>query len=349
MSNLFHDNLFFILCILLGVLIIQQFINTTYYDNLLSYMNGNGNTYKSVEGFSNNSVSNDALRDAKRKIEKAVEAGMREGFQNEIQENPTYLNRDPLVKLQLFYKPSCPHCRNFMPVWSRIINNLPANATYEEINCETDIKKAAENKITTVPSIFLIINDTKTQYHGNRSYKDIDAFLRANGVALVERRFEEFGDLDSNPDGNPDQKLNPNCPSVSFDKDLDIANDKYLYQIFNADGQFGYAVGGYNEDKVMTPFAAAYSTIDSYLSSLPDIDNPGKNTYKNIDECAGLYAQNIINFGLCDANELNKIAEYQKNIKSGNYKSRVDGGSDRDYNDNEKVVAAIKKVCNMDY
>ena len=88
------------------------------------------------------------------------------------------------------------------------------------------------------------------------------------------------------------------CPSVTFDKQADVANDKYMFQIFNADGQYGYAVGGNNKDKMFTPFTAAYSTVDSYLSSLPDV--------KNAKECASLYATEIRGFGLCDDEQLNK-------------------------------------------
>ena len=91
----------------------------------------------------------------------------------------------------------------------------------------------------------------------------------------------------------PTNALSANCPLVTFDKEIDIANDSYMYQIFNSSGQYGYATGGYNADKLLTPFQAAYSTIDSYLSSLPDDNDPTKNSYKNVNECANLYANNI--------------------------------------------------------
>ena len=89
---------------------------------------------------------------------------------------------------------------------------------------------------------------------------------------------------------------------------------------------------------------AAYSTVDSYLSSLPDNDDPTKNSYKNINECASLYANNIVNFGLCDAEQLDNILAYQKKINSGENTMRVDG---TDYNTNTNVVNAIKQVCGV--
>ena len=341
---MFYDNLFIVLCLLFSVLLIQQFMGTTFYTTIIDKF---GNRYNTPENMKRDIEK--VVRDAQNKINKAVEAGIREGFQNSGSNssnrssgdiNPSYLNKSPQYKLQLFYKPSCGHCKKFMPTWHQIINNLPINTTYEEINCDQDRKRATENAITTVPTIMLVVNDTKTTYYGDRSYNDIDRFLRNNGVVLVQRRFEDFdsvGDLVNSGVSSEDGPKNPHCPAVSFDKDIDIPADKYLYQIFNADGQYGYAVGGYNEGNVMTPFSAAYSTIDSYLSSLPDGD-----TY--IDECAELYGENIINFGLCDAAELEKIANYQKNIKSGGWKSRVAGS---DYSSNNKIIGAIKKVCNM--
>ena len=87
-------------------------------------------------------------------------------------------------------------------------------------------------------------------------------------------------------------------------------------------------MGGYNADKVLTPFLAAYSTVDTYLSSLPDGD-------KYIDECANLYSNNIVNFGLCDVDELNKISSYQSNVASGISTSRIDN---TDYSNNDNIV-----------
>jgi ABC-type transport system substrate-binding protein len=240
-----------------------------------------------------------------------------------------------------------------MPIWNKIINNLPNNAKYEEIDCNKDLKKVNENKITSVPTIILSVNNgsnnglsiDKKMYMGDRTYDDIDNFLRYNGVNLVKRQFENFNNGYSNsPD--PTQPINPHCPAVTFDKQIDLKNDNYMYQIFNSDGQYGYAEGGYNDDKLLNPYMAAYSTIDSYLSSLPLVNgnsvNPTKNSYKNINECAQLYANNIINFGLCDADQLNNVLSYQSNINAGLHQSIVDN---TDYSTNINVVNAIKQVC----
>ena len=116
-----------------------------------------------------------------------------------------------------------------------------------------------------------------------------------------------------------------------------------MYQIFNNDGQYGYTVGG-NNNKVLTPYMAAYATVDSYLSSLPDDKDFNKNSYKNLNECALQNADNIINFGLCDKEQLDNILNYQTNIEKGQNVYRV---NNTDYNTNTQIVSAIKKVCNI--
>jgi len=251
----------------------------------------------------------------------------------------SYLNKESNVKLMLFYKPSCSYCSEFMPVWYKIVNNLSNNTMYEEIDCEKDFKKANEYQITSVPTIILLVKNEKKIYIGDRNYADIMRFLKYNGVNLVERTFEEFDstgyDITQEPNSNKNLK-NSLCPAVTFDKQLDIVQDNYMFQIFNAYGQYGYAVGGNNSDKTLTPFTAAYSTIDSYLSSLPK--------GANVNECANIYATQIMGFGLCDKNNLDEILKYKTNVETGNAVPNFDS---TDYSTNTGVVTAIKNACGL--
>jgi thiol-disulfide isomerase/thioredoxin len=237
----------------------------------------------------------------------------------------------------LFYKPSCPYCSEFMPIWYKIVNNLSNNVLYEEINCEKEYKKANEYQITSVPTIILLVNNEKKMYMGDRNYKDIMRFLKYNGINLIERTFEEFDSTGYSNDSNTLPNKNTSvCQSVTFNTTTDIAQDQYMFQIFNSDGQYGYAEGGYNLDKIMSPFTAAYSTIDSYLTSLPE--------GANIRDCANMYADQIRSFGLCDKKQLDNILQYQKDVSQGNATTLIDG---TDYSSNNDVVTAIKKVCNL--
>jgi glutaredoxin len=241
----------------------------------------------------------------------------------------------------LFYKPSCPYCQEFMPVWSQIINNLPNNILYEEINTSksSENNKANEYKIVSVPTIILIVNNNKIKYEGNRSYENIERFLKENGVNLIIKilnKPDTFADSGYSNDPSPTSSPNPDCPTVSFDTKVDVANDDYMFQIFSTEGQYGYATGGIKPNKLLTPFAAAYSVVDSYLSSLPN--------KKNMNECADQYADNIMQFGLCDNEQLNNILNYNDSVKNGTANVRVDRTN---YGTNTNVVNAIKYACNL--
>ena len=328
-----------ILLILVLIVILKCFLESNFYNQYLKTQIQKLQL-QSKEAFEMNKVITTARNDATQKINSVIE----ESFVN-LSSNTngnreyitSYLNRSNKIKLELYYKLTCPHCKNFMPVWTRIINDLPNDATYEEIDVEKNMEKATENNITSIPTIILLVNNEKKIYMGDRSYNDINTFLRTNGINLIQRTFEQFNTVPQ-----PTSGYNPHCPTVTFDKQIDLENDSYLYQIFNSDGQYGYASGGNNPDKVLTPFQAAYSTVDSYLSSLPDNTNPLISSYKNIDECAKLYNNQIINFGLCDIDQLNAIQGYQSNVASGMNNPLIDG---TDYSNNTKVVNAIRNVC----
>ena len=252
----------------------------------------------------------------------------------------SYINKDNQIKLMLFYKSTCHYCKEFMPVWYQIINNLPNNILYEEINTNSnknnEIQKISDYKIINVPTIMLLINNNKIIYQGNRSYKDIERFLKENGINLVIRKFEEFDDSGYNNEPSPTNTPNKRCPDVTFDSQLDVANDKYMFQIFNSKGQYGYASGGIKDSTNFTPFNAAYSVVDSYLSSLPN--------KSNMTECANLYTNNIMQFGLCDEDKLNEILSYNENVNKGSANIQFEG---TDYSTNTNVVKAIKNACNL--
>lgn len=314
-----------LLGVLLLVLLLQQVFTSTYYKNYLEE--------QKYEEYKQKQWLDKLLQiqhETNLKINNAIEEGFTEG-------PPNYLNKTDQIKLELYYKPSCSYCKNFMPIWHQIVNNLPNGVLYEEINVEENLVKPNQNNISTVPTLLLIINNETKTYMGDRSYKNIEDFLKLNGVNLIERNFEDFADNGYSNNPEPTPILNKHCPTVTFDKQIDLEGDRHLFQIFNADGQYGYAEGGYNEGKLFTPFQAAYSTVDTYLSSLPD-------STKYIDECANLYAKDIINFGLCDSEQLDQILNYNNEIKNG---SKIARTNDTNYSSNEKIIKSIKNVCNL--
>lgn len=352
--------LFLLLIILVIILILKLYLENTYNTWLIE------NTQKSnkISNISSSNISNSSEFEnmlnqmrtiTNEKINAASESGFIEGFKSMNGEGISdsinnsdriipYTSNTNTTKIMLFYKAKCPYCIEFLPIWYKIINNLPNNVMYEEIECDRDSKKATEYKITTVPTIILLINNDKSIYIGDRSYNNIKKFLKLNGVNIIERTFEEFDSTGYSTSPDPTQPVNPNCPAVTFDKQLDVADDNYMFQIFNSDGQYGYATGGMKAGKLINPFNAAYSAVDSYLSSLPDPKDSTKNSYANANECAKLYAKEIRSFGLCDSDSLNNILSYNENIKNGLNVNRIDG---TDYSSNNTVVSAIKSACQL--
>ena len=334
-----------ILLILVVLLIFKMYLQNTNANATLPTTTHNSNTQVNT-----NSNDKDLLIlidemkiNTNKKINKAVEQGIIEGFQamngSYINSKLNNSNSDSNKKLMLFYKTSCSYCNDFLPIWYQVVNNLPNNIKYEEINSDKDNesnKKTNEYKITSVPTVILLVNNEKKIYMGNRSYNDIERFLNHYGINLIAKTFEEFDDSGYSDEPTPTTLTNPNCPTVTFDSQLDVANDNYMYQIFNSDGQYGYATGGFKEGKMLSPFSASYSVVDSYLTSIPES--------KNMEECATLYSKDIRGFGLCDTDKLNNILSYQTQIQNGSGKERISGTN---YNTNNDVVNAIKKACEL--
>ena len=351
-------NIAYVFAILLIIVLVKLYIESsgiTLKEWFVSSINPNTNstsrkTISPHTQFDRDSLEIDkAMEDIKGQINKAVETGYIEGFQQmqEVHDQKYDALDDTLMKsktakLLLFYSKSCPYCSQFLPTWYKIVNDLPNNTVYEEIEINEDKTKASQYEITEVPTIILLLDNEKHPFVGQRNYENINRFLRNQGINLVARSAEQFSASGYDDTPEPTKKMNANCPAVSFNKEADILNDKYFFQIFNETGQYGHAEGGNKADKALSPFAAAYSVVDSYLSSLPDKANPSKSSYENVNECANLYAKQIQQFGLCDTAELNKILEYGKNVKNGTGKMRFDG---TDYSTNEKVVNAIKSAC----
>lgn len=345
-------NLFYVLIILLIILLIKLYLDTNNNNNT------NSNSDYDLDSDPNFKIILQQMKNnTERKINNAVEEGFANGY-NSYNDNDNHNDNDNTnnnnnnsttnyinniiasnnnkATLMLFYKKECPYCQDFMPVWNNIINNLPNNVKYEEIECNENRQKANENNITGVPTIILLVNNNKKIYMGNRSYNDINIFMKNNGINLIEKTFEKFDSTGYSSTPEPTLlTYNQFCPSVTFDKQADVANDKYMFQIFNADGQYGYATGNTKDGSVMTPFNAAYSVVDSYLSSLPDGIN-------NANECAKLYSDQIRSFDLCNNDKLNEILQYQDNVKNGTARFNFDG---TDYSSNNNVVKAIKNAC----
>jgi len=84
--------------------------------------------------------------------------------------------------IMLFKADWCPHCRNFMPEWKKLTNDIS-----NVINCITyDSEKNKEEienyNIDGFPSIKIKIQEEIIEYNGRRTASDIKGFLKSNDI-----------------------------------------------------------------------------------------------------------------------------------------------------------------------
>lgn len=241
--------------------------------------------------------------------------------------------------LMLFYTLSCPHSQAFLPIWYRIKNKLPSYVESEEIDCGDESNRTTCNNhnITGVPSVILSKDGHNIVFNGSRTESALSRFLREHGITLNQNDHEGFVDFNTNNllediEKKNEELADAKCPTVTFDKYLDRTKEEYAFQIFDENGLYGYSKGGKNA--YLDEFHAAYNCFDTYLSTLP--------IGAEKDECAMKYRSQVRDFGLCDADKLNEMLDYDSKIKKGELKERIDGTN---YENNTGVINAIKKAC----
>lgn len=268
--------------------------------------------------------------------------------------------------LYLFYSANCIHTQQFLPIWYRIKDRLPSGVNVEEHNSDDaqSANKFKKYEIKSVPTVALDYDDNTAIYKGDRSEGDMERFLRLYGIILNVDTTEGFVDFNTNMYNNVAERLDlvntntesdldkeirdvemtnleagikkanqePDCPNVTFDRQLDRKNNVFSFQIFDENGLYGYSKGGTGQP--LDSFHAAYNCFDTYLSTLPQENLMNK--------CAMKYKREIRDFGLCDSAKLDAVEHYGDKVKSGELKERV---KDVDYDNNKKVVASIKQAC----
>lgn len=128
------------------------------------------------------------------------------------------------------------------------------------------------------------------------------------------------------------------------------------YQVFTRRGQWGCVVPDANSG-ISTPFDAAFSAVDSYLTMLPPLSDTatGKLTGgTRTDEqrmemkrgMAAKHAKDIREFGLCDERQLREKYNIYEAVKSGKAKLPA-GVSLQDYLDTQETAAAVFDACSL--
>jgi thiol-disulfide isomerase/thioredoxin len=83
--------------------------------------------------------------------------------------------------LYYFYRPTCPYCKQFEPIWKEIVNHFK-NINGISLRAVDSTLPQNENlsfyyNITSVPTIILVTPEKNIEYEGNRSSNDLYNFV----------------------------------------------------------------------------------------------------------------------------------------------------------------------------
>jgi hypothetical protein len=314
--------------------------------NLLNIESFTSNPYQYAQNVIDEFTVEKAVEDTKNETLFRIDNIIAKSASNSKKENFANANANASkLTLTLYYKKSCPYCRSFMEpsetsMWTHIKTKSGKYANINEIDCDANPELC--NKVAglrNVPTLFLenLTTGNKEIIKGPRTpenvlkhiHIELDRMPSSTSSDTTSSSNETFVNTHTTTK-RALTAVEKTCPPISFNKKADIENEKFYYQIFSDKGQYGYAAGG--KDEPLSPFGAAYETVDAYLSSLPD---PSAN---NMKLCANVYKDAIADFGLCNRGELNKILKYKEG------KPQIDG---TDYSTNTKVVNAINSACKL--
>ena len=84
-------------------------------------------------------------------------------------------------KIVLYYVPWCPHCKDVMPEWNKLEQNMQGtNTQVSKVDCEANPQAAKEQDVNGFPTIILFKNGKAIQYEGERTMEEIQNFIQSS-------------------------------------------------------------------------------------------------------------------------------------------------------------------------
>jgi protein disulfide-isomerase-like protein len=89
---------------------------------------------------------------------------------------------DKKITVVLFYAPWCPHCKDIMPMWKKLVEKHSSDNKVEvkKVNCEDKPEQAEQNDVQGFPTIIMFKNGKKVKYEGERTEEGIENFISGN-------------------------------------------------------------------------------------------------------------------------------------------------------------------------
>lgn len=116
-------------------------------------------------------------------------AGKKEMFTSD--DSPEFLNTCEKTKashtIMLFYMETCPHCRDFEPIWDQFETYAQGNDMLTRTLCITRVpaeerEKCRKYKVAGFPTVILVNNKTqdKKEFKGARTFEALKGFVAQN-------------------------------------------------------------------------------------------------------------------------------------------------------------------------
>lgn len=92
-----------------------------------------------------------------------------------------FTNGETVPTLEYYYMETCPHCKDFMPIWEETVTGLKGlNVKPIKYDLNNDGKERGnEFGITGAPTIYYVKGVTKVEYKGPRTVEGLVAFVKA--------------------------------------------------------------------------------------------------------------------------------------------------------------------------
>ena len=83
--------------------------------------------------------------------------------------------------LVLYYAPWCGHCKNFMPEWNKLSQNIGNNGSVDvkKVDCDANPEEAEQNDVDGFPTVVLHKDSNSIKYEGERSEEAIMKWINS--------------------------------------------------------------------------------------------------------------------------------------------------------------------------
>lgn len=99
--------------------------------------------------------------------------------------------------LILAYSDSCPHCRNFKPIWNQFKNKYQNVIDIREVDTQNpkEAKIAQELGVRSIPKIYLLNNGKKHVFEGERNLANLEKFVKQHLNSHINDKLTAYREI----------------------------------------------------------------------------------------------------------------------------------------------------------